>query len=303
MPTPTGAVPLVSVVVATNRGGPFLAEALGSVAAQSHPRVEVVVVDDGSPDPAALARVVEGFPAVRLVRTAPAGVSAARNRGVAETTGELLAFLDDDDRWCPERLARQVAAMADPDVVLGYCGMRTIDAAGRELVAADQGPVADEADVVRHSGWILLPNLVVRRDAFEKAGGFSTGYRQAEDLDLVLTVAAAGRCAFVADVLVDYRYHASNTTRSHRALAAAIRQVLAAHRADAVRDGRPDLVAAYRERGRANDRFAAWSAARAARTTLRAGRLGAAFGEVAWAVRFAPLAPVWWLTARLGGAR
>ena len=121
------------MVVATDRGGPFLAEALSSLAEQTYSRVEAVLVDDGSKDPAALRAITDRFPAVRVVRQANAGVSVARNYGVMHTSGDLLVFLDDDDRWHPERLARQVKALQDsPDAVLSYCGMRTIDEAGDE---------------------------------------------------------------------------------------------------------------------------------------------------------------------------
>lgn len=287
-----GAAPTVSVVVATNRGGPFLAEALASVTAQTLPAVELVVVDDGSPEPEALRTIVADVPGARLVRRPPSGVSAARNAGVAGTTGDLVAFLDDDDRWHPERLRRHVEAMAaQPDAVVSYCGMRTIDAAGAELVAADQRPAQHQADVVRGPG-VMLPNLVVRRATFDAVGGFDPAYRQGEDLDLVLKAAALGPFAFVDDVLVDYRHHPTNTTRSHRDLATSLRTILRRHRAVALAGGRRDVVDAYDERLAANDRFAWWSAARAARSALAARRIGAAAAEVAWAARFAPGAPL-----------
>ncbi|WP_251150477.1 glycosyltransferase [Cellulosimicrobium sp. Marseille-Q4280] len=284
--------PRVSVVVATNRGGPFLAEALASVVAQTLPPAELVVVDDGSPDPDALRTITDAFPVARVVRTQPSGVSAARNRGVLETTGELVAFLDDDDRWHPDRLRRHVEVMAPrPDVVVSYCGMRTIDAAGDVVVEADQRAAADRRDVIRGPG-VMLPNLVIRRETFDAIGGFDPAYRQGEDLDLVLDAAAHGPFAFVDEALVDYRYHPSNTTRSYRDLATAIRTILRVHRAAALDEGRADLVGAYDDRLRANDRFAWWSAGRAARTALRERRVGAALADGTWALRFAPTAPV-----------
>lgn len=122
------AEPLVSVVVATNRGGPFLAEALASVAAQTYPHVELVVVDDGSPDPAVIRDLVEEAGVGTVLRLDPSGVSTARNTGVGRTRGELLAFLDDDDRWHPDRLRLAVDALAArPDAVISYCAMRTVD--------------------------------------------------------------------------------------------------------------------------------------------------------------------------------
>ncbi|MFF2833123.1 glycosyltransferase family 2 protein [Cellulosimicrobium cellulans] len=291
-------LPSVSVVVATNRGGPFLAEALASVLAQSYPAAELVVVDDGSPEPADLLRIVEdaargvASPRPRVVRRAPAGVSAARNAGVAQTSGELVAFLDDDDRWHPDRLRRHAEVMAArPDVVVSYCGMRTIDADGAELVAADQRAADDQRAVIRGPG-VMLPNLVIRRETFDAVGGFDPGYRQGEDMDLVLRAAARGPFAFVDDALVDYRHHSTNTTRSHRDLATSLRTILRRHRDDALAAGRRDLVDAYDDRLAANERFAWWSAGRAARSALRTRRPTVAFREVAWAVRFAPGAPV-----------
>lgn len=300
----------VSVVLATNRGGPFLAEAVASVLAQTFPATELVVVDDGSPEPAALRRIVEGVPVgpgaprPRVVRRAPSGVSAARNAGVRETTGDLVAFLDDDDRWHPDRLRRHVEVMgAQPDAVVSYCRMRTIDADGAELVAADQRPAPDRRTVIRGPG-VMLPNLVIRRGTFDAVDGFDPAYRQGEDLDLVLAAAAHGPFAFVDDVLVDYRHHATNTTRSHRDLATGLRTILRRHRAEAAAAGRHDLVEAYDDRLRANDRFAWWSAGRETRAALGSRRVAAALGEVAWAVRFAPVTPVRVAADRLrrGGA-
>ncbi|MFF2622078.1 glycosyltransferase family 2 protein [Oerskovia jenensis] len=298
----TVAEPLVSVVVATNRGGPFLAEALASVAAQTYPHVELVVVDDGSPDPAVIRDLVEHAGVGTVLRLAPSGVSTARNEGVRHTRGELLAFLDDDDRWHPDRLRRVVEALVTrPEAVIGYCGMRTVDGAGDQLVAADQRPARDARDVVRGLTGIMLPNLVIRRGAFDAVGGFDPAYRQGEDLDLVLAAATLGPFVFVDETLVDYRYHPGNTTRAYRDLAAGLRTILRARRAQARAagpTGDAGLDAAYRDRLRANDRFAAWSAARAARADLSEHRVRAALGHVAWAARFAPLAPLDWVRER-----
>ncbi|MHA7133394.1 glycosyltransferase family 2 protein [Oerskovia turbata] len=300
MPARAADSPLVSVVVATNRGGPFLAEALASVAAQTHPHVELLVVDDGSPDPAVIRDLVERNGTGTVLRLDPSGVSAARNAGVARTRGDLLAFLDDDDRWHPDRLRLAVEALvARPDAVVAYCGMRTVDAAGAELVAADQRPARDARDVIRGRTGVMLPNLMIRRSAFDAVGGFDPAYRQGEDLDLVLAATALGAFVHVDHVLVDYRYHPGNTTRAYRDLATGLRVILRARRAQAREAGRTGLDAAYRDRLRANDRFAAWSAARAARAELTERRVGAALGHVAWAARFAPLAPVDWARERV----
>jgi hypothetical protein len=93
-----------------------------------------------------------------------------------------------------------------------------------------------------------------------------------------------------------------NTTRSHRDLASAIRVIVAKHEEYARKAGLTQRVADLRDRQRANDRFAAWSAARAARNNLRHGRLGAAVSEAAWAARFAPAAPWSWLRKRMSNS-
>ncbi|KRC42506.1 glycosyltransferase [Oerskovia sp. Root22] len=292
--------PLVSVVLATNRGGPFLAEALASIAAQTYPHIELLVVDDGSPDPGEIQGLVASAGLGTVLRLEPSGVSAARNAGVRRSRGDLLAFLDDDDRWHPDRLRLTVEALVGrPDAVVGYCAMRTIDPAGEQVVAADQRAARDARDVVRGRTGIMLPNLMMRRSAFDAVGGFDPAYRQGEDLDLVLAAATLGPFVFVDAVLVDYRYHPGNTTRAYRDLAAGIRVILRARRSLARSAGRTELDAAYRDRLRANDRFAAWSAARAARADLSDRRFGAAVGHVAWAARFAPTAPVDWVRERV----
>lgn len=296
-----GDIPLVSVVIATNRVSPFLAEALGSVAAQTHPLVETIVVDDGSPDPEALATIVQLFEA-QLIRTAPTGVSAARNLGASVSAGGLLVFLDDDDRWHPERLTRQVASMAtDPDAVAGYCGIRSIDEQGREIAAADDVETTDRYDIARRRTGILMGNLMVRRDAFEAVGGLDHDRKLAEDLDLVLKLAGLGRFTYCPGALVDYRKHPANSTHRHRDLADAVADVLGSHRLSARKAGDDRLVEALEQSIQANQRFAWWAAARAARTELASRRIGSALSELLWAMRFAPFAPFDALWRRLTG--
>lgn len=281
--------PTVSVVLATNRAGPFLAEALDSAARQTHPAAEIIVVDDGAEDPAAVDSAVSGIPNARVLHRPAAGVSAARNAGVAEAQGELLVFLDDDDRWSPRRLEIQAAALAaDVQAVAAYCGMRTIDEQGRVLVEADQVPVADRLGVARRETGILLPNLVVRRSALLSVGGFHSVLRMAEDLDLILRLAEQGAFLCTPEALVDYRAHGANTTRRHRELTAGVDQVLQLHRGLARARGDQQLAAALTESLRKNRRFAWWGAARAAQQAWSAGAPVRAVQELGWALATAP---------------
>ncbi|TMK21727.1 MAG: glycosyltransferase [Actinobacteria bacterium] len=117
----TAGRPLISVLIACYNGGLYLAEAIESVLKQTYPRVELIVVDDGSDDDSA--DVARRFgSALALVSQPRAGIGAARNRAVSLATGDFLAFLDADDRFLPDKLERQMAAFdADPaiDVVFG----------------------------------------------------------------------------------------------------------------------------------------------------------------------------------------
>ncbi len=290
--------PLVSVVVATNRVSPFLDEGLRSVAAQTYHPIEVIVVDDGSNDPAAIAEAASRHIDARLVRQEPLGVSTARNNGAALAAGEFLVFLDDDDRWHPERIERQVQALIQaPDAPLSYCGMQSIDADGLVIATADQVQVRGRRDVARRATGIILPNVMIRRDAFDSAGGFDPALRLAEDLDLVLALSAQGPFVFSDQTLVDYRTHALNTTGQHRELCLSIDQVLRAHQSTAAEHNDPELVSAYRQGLRANGRYAWWSARRAAQLK----RPISALGEMLWALSFAPWAPVDALLRRLRG--
>ena len=158
--------PLVSVVLPAWNGEPFLGEALESVDRQGWRAFEIVVIDDGSTD--ATAAIAGAFPGVRLFRQARSGVAAARNRGVDAARGELVAFLDQDDRFTPDKLERQVGAfLADPALDLCFAHQRLF------LDGLSTPP-----SWVR-PGWLdgplpgLLPGtLVVRRRAFDAVGPF-----------------------------------------------------------------------------------------------------------------------------------
>src|SRR6185503_2024667 len=110
----------VSAVIPAYQAAAFLADAVESVLAQTEPVGEIVVVDDGSTDGTAAVAASFGD-RVRYVRQENQGVAAARNRGVAEARGRLVAFLDADDTWEPEKTARQLAHLrAHPDYAAVY---------------------------------------------------------------------------------------------------------------------------------------------------------------------------------------
>ncbi|MCE7963653.1 MAG: glycosyltransferase [Acidobacteria bacterium ACB1] len=200
-----------SVVIPKYNYGRFIGEALRSVFAQTLSPVEVIVVDDGSTDETAEA-VAEFGERVRYILQENAGVCAARNRGVAESSGDLIAFLDADDIWEPTKLEKQAAKFADPEVGLVHCGMREFDSdTGETLgVKLDGGEGEVWRALLLWEGPVIIGpggTIMVSRKAFDEAGGFDTRSRVGEDWDFCYRVARRRKVGFVKEPLVNYRVH------------------------------------------------------------------------------------------------
>jgi len=210
-------MPFVSVVVATYNQAHWLGETIESVRAQTFADWELVVVDDGSMDDTA--EVVARFARdhrIRCLTGAHAERAAARNSGIAVSTGELVAFLDADDTWHPEKLARQVAALvAAPEAGACYALARFVDGAGRPLPVrkpprALSGLVFPQ--LVR-GNFVILASMMVRRRCLEAVGVFDTTLPVfgCEDWDLWLRLARRYAVVAVDEELVRYRVHDGNT--------------------------------------------------------------------------------------------
>lgn len=217
---------LVSVVIPNYNGGLWIDETLRSVRAQTHADLEILVVDDGSIDDSAaiVERHVATDPRVRLIRQANAGVAAARNNGWRQARADLIAFVDSDDLWTPDKIERQLARMQAPDAPgLVYTGYAQIDADSRTIEAL---PCPD------HEGWVLqklaFGNFIgngsaplVRRDILELCNGFESALHLARAQgceDLLFYCRAAEHCQFgaVADHLVGYRTLPNNMSSDGR---------------------------------------------------------------------------------------
>ena len=209
----------VSVIIPTYNYGRFIAEAIQSVLQQTHRPDEIVVVDDGSTDDTA--QVVAGFgDAVKYVRQDNGGVCAARNKGVAESTGEIIAFMDADDTMEPESIAKQVALFGDEHVGLVHCGLRLFDDDTGETIELQleggEDGVADNL-LLWEGASIAGPGaILVTREAFDSVDGFDTGMKVGEDWDFCYRVARKFKVRFVPEPLVNYRSHA---TAAHRNVA------------------------------------------------------------------------------------
>lgn len=205
----------VSVVIPTYNYGRFIAGAIEGVLAQTYPIEEIIVVDDGSTDNTA--EVVAAFsPRVKYIKQKNGGVCAARNNGVQSSSGEFIAFLDADDVWHPEKIAKQMAKFEeDAQIGLVHCGMREFDhASGKTIkfhLEGEEGWVADdlllfEKPTVNVSG----SSIVTSRKAFAQSGEFDTNLIVAEDWDFCYRVARKFKVGFVRELLVEYRNHGKN---------------------------------------------------------------------------------------------
>lgn len=212
-------MPLVSVVIPVYNGERFLKESLESVFAQTCHDYEVVCVDDGSTDGSC--SLLEQYGArVRVIQQENAGQSAARNAGVRQATGAFVAFLDQDDLWYPSKLAQQVAVLnAEADVALVHCNYDRIDGDGRVLVAG--AALAERAsDLASPLGRLIGEVLVfpsammVRRDVFQRVGGFDPELRGFEDFDLIARLKQQGRFVLLNESGMAYRLHAEGFTRA-----------------------------------------------------------------------------------------
>lgn len=197
--------PLVTVTIPVYNAEEHLADALASVLAQTYRHLDVVVVDDGSTDRSVeIARSFDDA-RCRVIEQANAGAPAARNTGVAASHGEMLAFLDADDVWAPDKIDVQVRAMAaQPDVAMVF-GQYTSFSSGDAAVGDEPLP-----------GY-SLGTILAHRDRFREVGPLSTVWRVGDFIDWYGRAADLGlQHVMVAETVLLRRVHAGSLTASDR---------------------------------------------------------------------------------------
>jgi glycosyltransferase involved in cell wall biosynthesis len=207
--------PAVSVIIPAFRASGDIAVALDSVFAQTFPHVEVIVVNDGSPDTAELEAALEPFRSrLRYIVQQNRGAGAARNAGIRASKGRYVAFLDADDRWASDFLTRQLAYLeANPACDLVYADARLSSEsplAGRRFMdtAPSDGDVT-LLSLVQQRCNIVLSTVVVRRAVLVKAGLFDETLRRGQDFELWLRLAWHGASlAYQRWVLAERRVRA-----------------------------------------------------------------------------------------------
>ena len=235
--------PLVSIVIANFNYGRFVADAVRSALAQTYPRVEVIVVDDGSTDGSRA--VIEGFASRVITVFKPnGGHASAFNAGFARSRGEVVVFLDSDDMLLPTAVEEAVGRFEDPSVVHVHWPLLKVDGAGKrtgEVVPREPLPSGDMSDFVIANGpatWSVAPtsgNSWSRR-LLERIMPIPEGeFRQAAESYLFTLSPIYGRLAVVEPPQSLYRIHGTNYTLSPASVQREEYLVRYGHRAEALR--------------------------------------------------------------------
>jgi len=202
--------PLVSVIIPTYNYAAFIEQAIKSVLDQTFQNFEILVVDDGSTDNTR--EVIKKFPA-RYIYQTNRGAAAARNYGIREARGELIAFLDADDLWLPDKLEKQLQMFErDPGIGLVYSLFYFFESESGAIIGYK--PIRECARgfvLTQMFGSCIIgsPTPLIRRDVFEKVGLYQEGLTGVEDYHLWLRIAAQYRIDYVPEYLAMYRVHES----------------------------------------------------------------------------------------------
>ncbi|HZO59720.1 MAG TPA: glycosyltransferase [Solirubrobacterales bacterium] len=202
---------LVSVVIPCYNHAHYLDEAIRSVLAQTHPRLEVVVVDDGSSDNTS--EVVARYPGVEYTYQENAGLAAARNTGIRRSTGDYVVFLDADDRLLPHAVEANLRCFSEnPESGFVFGTSTTIASDGASLPWTTKP--RDDEDRYRA---LLEPEYIgmhatvmYQRSVLKRLGGFDTSFKACEDYDMFLRIAREFPISSHQEPVAEYRMHGSN---------------------------------------------------------------------------------------------
>jgi glycosyltransferase involved in cell wall biosynthesis len=215
----SGTSPLVSVVIPAYNNGELVREAVASVLAQTYSPVEVIVVDDGSED-GALDKLATFSDRARLVRQEHKGPAVARNVGIRASRGEVVAFLDSDDLWMPEKLAKSLVPLLSGAGEVVYTDVRVRDlVTGAEQYSPCyriEGSIAQ--DLFVECRGVSLSTLITWRRCLDAINLFDEAFFRAQDWDLFLRLAERYTWSFVPEVLTIRRAHARSLGVARRDL-------------------------------------------------------------------------------------
>jgi len=205
-------MPEVSVIIPTYNSARYLVEAVDSVLAQTYKDFEILVIDDGSTDETESLMGNYGA-AVRYIHQENEGVSAARNRGIDDSLGRYVAFLDADDTWLPNKLERQMSALkAHGEYRVCYSDFIAVTWDLKPLAVKRIDPEGEAlADLLLRGNVVgSICTVVCERSLFELAGGFDSSLSQCADWDMWVRLACLTDFLYLDERLVTYRKHDAN---------------------------------------------------------------------------------------------
>ncbi len=220
--------PVVSVIIPAYNQSVYISEAIQSVLGQTYPNFELIVVDDGSTDetPQIIAQIHD--PRMRVIRQPNAGLSAARNTGLRESSAPLVTFLDSDDYFLPDKLevlTNYLEEHSEIGLVVGRT--RFINETGNSIIESAKTPATLALPELLFENPMCVCGVLLRRKWLECVGMFDESLRACEDWDLWIRLAYAGcRFAWVENIVATYRYHQGQMTRESARMRTAIFSVL-----------------------------------------------------------------------------
>jgi glycosyltransferase involved in cell wall biosynthesis len=215
---------LISVIVPAYQRENHIGASLSSIVAQDYRPLEIIVVDDGSTD--GTAAVAQSYPHVTYVFQANQGPPCARNTGLTNCNGALIAFLDADDLWPPDKLEKQFDYLTrHPEVACVLGRMKNFLDEDIELPNwVGQEAMSDDSDA------LSLGAGLIRREVFDRVGGFDSSCWYGDDLDWFIRLREAGlKMAVMDEILLLRRIHSSNISRNQQALAKQYLRIIKAH--------------------------------------------------------------------------
>lgn len=212
---------LVSVILPVWNGVKFVARAVASVLAQTYPHFELIIVDDGSTDGSRELLSAERDPRISLHwrNGTGDGPAAARNVGLKAAKGSFVGFIDQDDQWLPEKLARQLAALREhPRWAMCHTSLRVIthdEVSHPDLFKEHpQLPVMGGFAELFDCNFVMMPTPLLRKSVVDALGGFDERLYGTDDYHLWLRLTLEHELGFLPDVLAERHVHDDNA--SHR---------------------------------------------------------------------------------------
>lgn len=234
--------------------------------------------------------VAGGYPGVTVISQANRGLAAARNRGMRASHGELLVFLDADDRLLPDALSAGVACLAEhPECAFAYGQFRLMNEDGTPSRLIDREPASDDAYLafLRVNRIAMNATVIFRRRVFDQVGSFNTALRACEDYELYFRITRHNQVVEHQTLVAEYRRHPGGMSNNARVMLESVLMVLRVEQRYVAGD--PERLAAYREGRRKVTGFYTQQLIRnALPPRLKRDTWRRALGDLWWLVRSHP---------------